>query len=105
MNTTHTLGPWKCLKDAGGISIVPCIAYPPTIAEVSPDKTGKITEQQYISNATLIAAAPDLLEALEHVLSKIKASEHWWIDVPDRGGFDVELIESALKKAIVQPSP
>lgn len=51
------------------------------------------------ANAKLIAAAPEMFEALKNVLSTIKANENWWIVEPDRGGFDVSKIEQALKKA------
>jgi hypothetical protein len=37
-----------------------------------------------------------LREALEDVLMRIERSDHWWIDVPDRGGFDLEQIKAAL---------
>lgn len=53
-----------------------------------------------INNGKLIAAAPELLEALQGVMSVIKKSEHWWIDSPDRGGFDTNSIEEAINKAL-----
>ena len=37
-------------------------------------------------------------EALEDVLERIENSENWWMDEPDRGGFDVEMIKKALEK-------
>ena len=51
------------------------------------------------ANARLIAAAPDLLAALDHVIHVIEKSENWWIDCPDRGGLDAELIRAAIAKA------
>lgn len=52
----------------------------------------------------LMAAAPDLLEALQDVISKINAisgaSDVWWIDSPDRGGFDMDKLESTINKAL-----
>jgi len=53
-------------------------------------------------DAILIAAAPDLLEALQSVMKWIDASEHWWIDCPNKGGFDVESIKAAIRKATHQ---
>lgn len=50
-------------------------------------------------DARLIAAAPDLLEALKDVLARIERSEAWWIDCPDRGGFDDGMIRAAISKA------
>lgn len=37
-----------------------------------------------------------LVEALKDVADRIEKSENWWMDCPDRGGFDVDLINSAL---------
>ena len=35
---------------------------------------------------------------LKDVLMVIKESEHWWMDEPGRGGFDVPAIEEAIKQ-------
>lgn len=51
------------------------------------------------ANAKLIAAAPELLAALKYCLQRIDESDEWWMDSPNRGGFDTEIIESAIKKA------
>lgn len=51
------------------------------------------------ANARLIAAAPDLLAALEDVRKRMHDSEHWWIDCPERGGFDIGMIDAAIAKA------
>lgn len=37
-----------------------------------------------------------LEDALRDVRRRITESEEWWMDNPHRGGFDVDLIESAL---------
>lgn len=43
--------------------------------------------------ATDVAA---LVEALKDVSRRIKDSDNWWIDCPDRGGFDALMIDAAL---------
>lgn len=52
------------------------------------------------ANANLIAAAPELLEALQKVKSVVDASEHWWMDSPDRGGIDMQAIDAVIAKAL-----
>lgn len=37
-----------------------------------------------------------LVEALKDVSRRIKDSDNWWIDCPDRGGFDALMIDAAL---------
>jgi len=51
------------------------------------------------ANAKLISAAPDMLEALKYVTKIIEDSEAWWMTCPGKGGFDLNIIESAIKKA------
>ena len=98
-DTKHTPGPWtythsglSCFSlDAGKENIVSgcgCCGSP----EISSE-----------ANARLIAAAPELLDALEGVLYRIKASEHWWMDEPTRGGFDAYPIVTAIAKAKGEP--
>lgn len=55
--------------------------------------------EERAANAKLIASAPELLEALKYVKQRIEDSEEWWMDSPNRGGFDMEIIEIAIKKA------
>jgi hypothetical protein len=51
------------------------------------------------SNAQLFCSAPDLLEACKNVLEVIDESEEWWMDCPDKGGFDRDKIENVINKA------
>ena len=60
-----------------------------------------LTASHRAANARLIAAAPELLEQLQDVLARIEKSEEWWMDCPDRGGFDADAIRSAIAKAEV----
>lgn len=52
------------------------------------------------ANANLIASAPQLLKELLKVQNAIKESDYWWIDYPDRGGFDLKAIDEAIDKAL-----
>lgn len=56
-------------------------------------------EAERTASAHLISSAPELYAALAEVLRIVKASDLWWMDAPDRGGFDVDAISSALAKA------
>lgn len=40
-----------------------------------------------------------MLAALRDVLKRIEGSDQWWMDNPDRGGFDVDMIEKAIASA------
>lgn len=40
----------------------------------------------------------ELVAVLQDVLKRIDDSWEWWIDVPERGGFDRSMIESAIAK-------
>ena len=62
-----------------------------------------ITDHVYEeANAKLISKAPEMLEALKYVLSVIENSDEWWINCPDKGGFDVDKIVSVIKQATEQ---
>jgi hypothetical protein len=65
MNTQHTLGPWQ-IVNAGEANPQPCGVYAPEA------KTGMICHippqhEAAEANAKLIAAAPELLEALRDI--------------------------------------
>lgn len=66
----HTLGPWNCNRaSAGGRKIVVSEVSPVDVAVLS--HHGK-TQSEIDANARLIAAAPELLEALEKCLAVLK---------------------------------
>lgn len=78
MNTQHTPGPWKvshnAAKQMGGWKTNPYSIVVPvkgvsrtTVANIPDRQT--ISEEQKRANAFLIAAAPDLLEALETLVN------------------------------------
>lgn len=58
-----------------------------------------LKQDERSANARLIAAAPELLEQLADVLKRIEETDHWWMDCPDRGGFDAEAIRAIIAKA------
>jgi hypothetical protein len=65
MNTAHTTGPWRIvggteIRDANGSIVCDTATYPCAIPNRPED------------NARLIAAAPDLLDALQTLLARIK---------------------------------
>ena len=46
----------------------------------------------------LEAINAELLEALKNVKQVIEDSEQWWMDCPDRGGFDLRAIENLIAR-------
>jgi hypothetical protein len=89
---THTLGPWAIADgtDITGIENDPkngCVG-PVDVAHVYLRTVLGRTE----ANARLIAAAPELLEALEDLLHQAKLSE-------SEGGWDFEPARAAIAKA------
>lgn len=48
----------------------------------------------------LMAAAPELLAELIKARKIIEESDEWWMDSPDRGGFDTESMDAAINKAL-----
>lgn len=84
----HTPGPWQTQNV-------------PFINEKFHQKIGPAIIKNRISDddARLIAAAPDLLEALRYVRHRIEICDEWWIDSPERGGIDTDIIDAAIAKA------
>ncbi len=66
MSTQHTKGPWKVAPD---FSIVSEHAYYKIAEIVAGDRDGECE-----ANASLIAAAPELLEALQAALEALRGS-------------------------------
>ena len=67
--TKHTPGPWKVYRDTDGTRYI--------ISETSPREANTIAtvSSAYRNRAGLIAAAPDLLEALMYSLEDIPTPE------------------------------
>lgn len=64
---THTPGPWKVYDD-GELWVGPVDADAPVVCDMRPSGEELIYSLQDDANAHLIAAAPDLLDALQLVL-------------------------------------
>jgi hypothetical protein len=41
----------------------------------------------------------ELIEALQYAVKVIEKSDQWWMNCPDKGGFDLNIIQSAIQKA------
>lgn len=61
---------------------------------------GYVTNDEELATAHLIAAAPELLAELIKARKIIEESDEWWMDSPDRGGFDTESMDAAINKAL-----
>ncbi len=40
----------------------------------------------------------ELRKACEYALKIIEENENWWIDCPDKGGFDTDILKAAIAK-------
>jgi hypothetical protein len=75
MTTKHTPGPWQVKPAAGGNLFICSSSRKPSIAGVALTAIG-IDREESEANAKLIAAAPDLLNALQGVMD-------WWMNDTD----------------------
>lgn len=99
MNAKHTPGPWRIVED-GGFRGIFHLGTGRKVAAV----IGSIREGEHIeANAHLIAAAPDLLEALRKVSAALEAvyeSEMEWTGEWDMLPPDaLEMAKAAIRKA------
>jgi len=92
MTSKHTPGPWAMDEDKYGeeIDVYPLKDGPPPMGRWAEICTVKDYESQdeMRANARLIAAAPDLLEALKLACELL-----------EYGGFDMEKFHAAIAKA------
>lgn len=99
----HTPGPWIIEENASHYPFV--MAEDNNVVAALFENDGSLyygrSHEETIANTKLIAAAPDLLEALDYVQKVISNIDAWWIDIPDKGGFDISIIKSAIKKATI----
>jgi hypothetical protein len=89
MNITQ--GEWEVDTNDSKIRIASRKIYPPFLAELF--HSSSVPYGEALSNAHLIAAAPDMYEALKHILNSIPE--------PTRKGLSVnwQVIDAAIAKA------
>lgn len=95
----HTKGPWECItrEESDGIwsYIGPVYNKTNDIAKID------TCNEDRLADVNLIAAAPDLLEALEHTLADLKRCEAHFNKTKDFGvsSLALGLAEQAIAKA------
>lgn len=85
---THTKGPWGTFQDTDGTNVVYCNG-DSIQRHVCYTSEGGVSDDEAEANARLIAAAPELLEALK--IAQL------WLDVDGR--YDMQGINAAIAKA------
>lgn len=99
-NTKHTPGPWAFYPKYEGEHAVAVVKDLLAVAEVvgSQGSEGQISKETAIANAKLIAAAPEMLEALKEELSN---REHTWdADDPKSSTYEaIKNLKAIIKKA------
>ncbi len=102
METKHTKGTWEysyTTDDESNSEVaISFIETKKFSIGIIHDKND-FTEQEATANAKLMASAPELLEVLIEIQNRIIDSDEWWMDAPDRGGFDLEKINEIIEKA------
>lgn len=99
MSEGHTPGPWEFASSGKGVRYIYASNRPQPIARPFTD-LGRIPKDEFEANARLIAAAPELLDALEDLANDI--SERFDMDDPSTNpGIRraVEAARAALAKA------
>lgn len=91
----HTKGPWRLFENARGVGVV---SDPWDVAHCGGFSTGRGRSEE-IANARLMAAAPDMLEALEGAAAAL-----FRLDGHDKEMFasEIEAVRSAIEKATGQ---
>jgi hypothetical protein len=99
----HTLGPWetKFLADyntsGNTIAVVTRDKFPTAFVPAWDDNTE--TAGEALANARLIAAAPDMLSALEQALETMS-----WVDGENDCSKAMRMVEAAIAKATASPT-
>jgi hypothetical protein len=88
MKTEHTPGPWHRNADTAWAGKNPIVCHP-------------LNSKEAFLNATLVHAAPDMLEALRKAKNWMDVEDWDFLDEHDRSVFKetLEAINAAIKKA------
>lgn len=89
----HTPGPWRIRPSSGGR---PAIIYGNDgwpVGDVTVSH-GRVSQEQQDANASLIAAAPDLLENLQRMVRFLEVEDAWLANFGE-----VEAARAAIAKA------
>lgn len=105
MEHAHTPGPWRVFNHRAPLgetgdyeNVIYVISGRPVKQTVCYcNEIGE--DEEEVSNANLIACAPEMLDLLVEVAKKISDSDHWWMSSPDTGGFDFVKIKDLIQKA------
>lgn len=78
----HTPGPWKAHVDDGGIWVEPPNPNEPVICDIvlRANAASTLSAVEDEANANLIAAAPEMLEALEASLAYVDIRVFGWLE-------------------------
>lgn len=95
----HTPGPWSYTVDSDGDNFKLTSGDTAIIAGCGCCGSPFMHGQDHKADADLIVVAPELLAMLEYVQRRIEDSDAWWMNCPDRGGFDADAIDDLIAKA------
>lgn len=95
MSTTHTAAPWAVVERLGGNPSVIAVADGRGILSTGNART--IPHAEKVANATLAAAAPDLLAALRNLIS-INAAQLEELSLGQQAA--IRRAEAAIAKAV-----
>lgn len=101
MKTKHTPGPWLAYYGSSEELVTIIDSQNEDICELAPF-VDDYSEEEMNANAKLMAAAPEMLEALNAIMNYKRIFKGFLDSMKDEqadGGSPFELIENAIKKA------
>ena len=98
MNTQHTPGPWAVGSEGGHIETANAWRMSIAICYNKDSKADGVSKEAFEANARLIAAAPDLLEALQ--LCEGNIASLLWSTHPKVYSMWLDVVRAAIDKAI-----